>query len=236
MRGPWSSIPARCSPTIPAVPLVVPEVNAADVAGLHRRRRIVASPDTPAIRARRRTAPGPRAFRPVVRAVVSTFSNRCRAPDALGSRRGRGQDTGTDARAESGLWEGRRASPSRSRRAAGWASSWPAGLTRDEAVHCARRCAACWTRPDLSNQYQRGFACRPSIGTGMEVKASNWVRRCPAAAARDLLAWRPPGRTVRRHRECAIPDPRRCLANAVCLGRLRVDEDRATLDCWAGRR
>jgi aspartate-semialdehyde dehydrogenase len=210
----------------PAVPLVVPEVNAADLAG-YTERRIVASPDAPAIALAVALHPL-HAASTVLRAVVSTFepvsgAGRLGVEVLEGQTRelmhGRSLDLEPDVHRTAF-----NVVPHVGEFLAG-------GVTRDEA-YTAVALRRLLDSPDLLASITRVRV--PSFfGTGVSVSLELGTP-LSAAAARDLLRGAPglhlydDDGSVGRY-----PTPVDAVGqDAVCVGRLRVDEDRATLDCW----
>jgi len=208
-----------------AVPLVVPEVNAADVAG-YTERRIVASPDTPAIALAVALHPV-HAMSTVVRAVVATFepvsgAGRLGIAALEGQTRelmhGRSLDLEADVHRIAF-----NVVPQVGEFLAG-------GVTRDEA-YTAAALRRLLDAPDLSTSITRVRV--PSFfGTGMAVSLELGTP-LSAAAARDILRGAPGVHLYDDTELARYPTPAEVVGqDTVCLGRLRVDEDRATLDCW----
>jgi aspartate-semialdehyde dehydrogenase len=209
----------------PAVPLVVPEVNPADVAG-YTERRIVASPDAPTIALAVALHPV-HAMCTIVRAVVSTFEPVSGA-GRLGIEALEGQTRE--------LMHGRSLDlePDVSRTAFNVVPHvgefLAGGVTRDEA-YTAAALRRLLDAPDLSTSITRVRV--PSFfGTGICVSLELGAP-LSAAAARDLLRGAPGLHLYDDGTPGRYPTPVDAVGqDAVCLGRLRVDEDHATLDCW----
>ena len=209
----------------PTVPLVVPEVNAVDVAE-YTARRIVASPDTPAIALAVVLHPV-HAVSTVVRAVVSTFepvsgAGRLGIEALEGQTRelmhGRSLDLEADVHRIAF-----NVVPQLGEFLAG-------GVTRHEA-HAVAALRRLLDAPDLSTSMTRvRVPC--FFGTGLAVSLELGAP-LSAAAARDILRSTPGVHLYDEDVPMRYPTPADAVGqDAVCLGRLRVDEDRATLDCW----